>query len=854
MTDQISQTTNTQNNQPNNPSAMPQGQVSSNTPNTNNYQNTIEQQVQQLNGQQQQIQDKYKQLKELYQNNELTIDQKQQIQEQMQRLSDLYTQNKQTLAMLATNISGEKQVQINKNIQVKEQRKGKKVSFGGIMIGCGMVFIFLVGWLAAVFYYLIQNPSQLSSVWIDPGTATQLLQLFAIIFFGLLFFASLGMLIVNFYRLTTAKNKSKIPYILWVLLGFVILIATIILGSKVLNILKSIDVNDYVDSKSLILPYWQEIASIDWDSSDQSKIIYELRDQNYPLIAPANVWYKLNLNLFNKQVIPTLWDVQVNTISLDCGNGNLLAINIETAISDWACLYQSKWEYPIKLVIWYTNIQTSEQLSKDIVIWDLSVKSQVNVSTNQEDVVFSKNELILGKNPVKVTYDASEIYKDFQLSQYQIVRDADWDGVADKSDFTIYTHLYTWAGVYYVKVKYPNLNDHIYLFPVRVEQSDVPVAYINYTEINKTEYSISAQFYGVGPDISEYIFNILDKQTNKIIDTINSKTPNITYTFPGNWVYAVQMLFVTQEWKQGTTESDNIEVGWSQFQIFYDVSIKTPTKPSFQKVDILSDIQISEIPTILKIDVTNIIPSLATAKIQIFVDGSPIVSTNNSFQITIDESKDYSVKIVVSDPNHNISTEKEFKVLVKRDDVIWKLLVSPDTVGTSPFTVKFDASTTTINDTDDQIVYFSWDFGDGDIKPNLSQSIINHIYSYDFDNENWAFYPKVTVQTKKWRKLIIGSGIMILVKKPNVTIDINLDSHPAQVASMWEKVDMSLSISGLPETIVWDFGNENKLECKGRECTEVSQIYNMPGEYIISVAVSYADKPTIEWKINLVVR
>jgi hypothetical protein len=57
---------------------------------------------------------------------------------------------------------------------------------------------------------------------------------------------------------------------------------------------------------------------------------------------------------------------------------------------------------------------------------------------------------------------------------------------------------------------------------------------------------------------------------------------------------------------------------------------------------------------------------------------------------------------------------------------------------------------------------------------------------------------------------------------------------------------MSLSISGLPETIVWDFGNENKLECKGRECTEVSQIYNMPGEYIISVAVSYADKPTIE--------
>jgi|GEM_PF-6346432 negative regulator of replication initiation len=105
MTDQLFQTANPQNNQPNNPSTMPQGQISSNTSDSNTYQNTITQQVQQLNDQQQQIQDKYKQLKELYQNNELTVEQKQQVQEQMQRLSDLYTQNKQTLAMLATNIS-----------------------------------------------------------------------------------------------------------------------------------------------------------------------------------------------------------------------------------------------------------------------------------------------------------------------------------------------------------------------------------------------------------------------------------------------------------------------------------------------------------------------------------------------------------------------------------------------------------------------------------------------------------------------------------------------------------------------------------------------------------------------------
>lgn len=858
MTDSSSQTVspqnwqNIQNNPNNNP--IPQGQISQNSQNPQNQQvqqapqNNLEQQKQQFLLQQEQIQGKYKQLKELYQGNALNIDQKQQVQEQMQKLSDLYTQNKQTLAMLATNISGEKQVQINKNVKVKEQKRWKKLSFSGIMIWCGVIFTLLVGWLAAVFYYLIKNPKRLASSGLEAASAAQLLQIFAIIFFGLLIFASLGLLIINIYRVITSKNKKKLPYILWVILWFVILIFTVVFGSKILWVFSSIDVDNSANSQLLVIPSCETIGS-------DSKVVYKERDQKYPLIAPVNVEYKLNSTLFNKEVAPRLWNVDIRAVSLDCGNWNILPINTQTAKFNWACMYSSKWTYPQKIVINYLNKDTSEQLSKEFSLWNLLVNSQINISTNQSTIVLSKNEIVLGKNPVKVTYDASEVYRDFQLSDYQIVWDADWDWIADKSDFTIYTHLYTWAGVYYVKVKYPKLNDHIYVFPVRVEQSDVPVAYIDYTEINKTEYSVSAQFYDVGPDISEYVFNILDKETNKIIDTISTKTPNINYTFPGNWMYAIQLVFVTQQWKQGIAESDNIEVWGSQFQIFYNISIKTPTKPTFQRIDSLPEIQVSEIPTILKIDITNIVPSLATSKTQVLVDGSPIISTNNSFQITIDENKDYNITIVVSEPNRNIKTEKEFKVTVKRDDIIWKLLVSPDTVWTSPFTVKFDASTTTINDSKDQIVYFSWDFGDGPVKADLSQAVINHTYNYDFENENWIFYPKVTIKTKRWRELTIGSGTMILVKKPNITLDINLDSHRTQQSRVWEKVDMSISVNWLPDKIVRDFGNWNTLECKSRaECGETSQIYTIPGEYTISVSVSYPDKPSIQWDVNLVVK
>jgi len=97
---------------------------------------------------------------------------------------------------------------------------------------------------------------------------------------------------------------------------------------------------------------------------------------------------------------------------------------------------------------------------------------------------------------------------------------------------------------------------------------------------------------------------------------------------------------------------------------------KTPTTPQFEKVNSVGDIELKEIPTILKLEIKNVIPSSPTITKKVFVDGSPIVSTDDSFQVTIDSNKDYNIKIVVEDPNRDAKTEKEIKVSVKRDDII----------------------------------------------------------------------------------------------------------------------------------------------------------------------------------------
>jgi hypothetical protein len=110
----------------------------------------------------------------------------------------------------------------------------------------------------------------------------------------------------------------------------------------------------------------------------------------------------------------------------------------------------------------------------------------------------------------------------------------------------------------------------------------------------------------------------------------------------------------------------------------------------------------------------------------------------------------------------------------------------------------------------------------------------------------------VTLKTKNWREVFVEDTI--LVKKPVDSVIIHLDSHPAQIAMVGDKVDMSISINWTPSKIVRDFGNWNTLECKSRECTETSQVFNEAGSYEIKVTISYANRTDIEWSINLVVR
>lgn len=129
-------------------------------------------------------------------------------------------------------------------------------------------------------------------------------------------------------------------------------------------------------------------------------------------------------------------------------------------------------------------------------------------------------------------FDASPVFRDLGLTDYKVVWDFDGDGTADKQNISSTTYVYNEAKLYNVSVRFPSLNNYIYTFPLRVEQSDVPVCEILVTKGDGKNYDIATNFFDKTVQISSYQFDIIDrKNKDKVIDTIRNTTGGFNYQF-----------------------------------------------------------------------------------------------------------------------------------------------------------------------------------------------------------------------------------------------------------------------------------------------------------------------------------
>lgn len=734
--------------------------------NTNNNTNNntwpvqwdTQQNIENLKSQQLQIQEKYKQLKVLLQNEGLTQNQKEEVHEQMQKLSDLYSQNKATLTSLTTNISWEKEIRVNKNINT-ENSKARSFSFKKFMIGCWILFLVFLWWLVVIFSSLMDNPNRLAWFWIEWCTAVSLLQMFSIVFFWLLWFIALALLLLNINRLITVKNKSKVPYFIWVVFSLIILIASWVF---LINMLQKLSAyaNECIDWWDTKLAHPHVVVK-----NNKFKDAELYWSEYNKIIAPINIGFDLNSTELRNRLLK-LWSTWNPRIRLSCWNWQELQLSSNSSEFEWTCFYTKAWTYQPELIIDYID-STLVEKEQTYPIWqNIPIKSEISVSSNQTAISSLNSSFLVWKNPVTLKFDAAWVFRDFDLHNYEEIKwSAECNWIWDVIWSVEFTHEYKNEWVYNVCVLFSSLSEeNIYTFPFRVEQGEFD-----------DKFSITY--------------------------TLSSSNSSKTYE-NATWI------------------------------------------------------EITQLPTTLTLEILNVTPDNGSVQRKLYKDWSQIpaeFSNKNIFKVVIDEDKAQELTLEIVNSEKQISTQKKIAITVNRDDIVWSLKVSPSTVWTSPFEVKLDASTTSLKDPNDEIVWFSRDFWDWVKNKDTSTAIVSHEYTYDFVNENWVYYPVVTIQTKN-RLIYTISGVIINVKKPDTILEIYLEDNPAQIASVWQNVPVSITVDWMPKKIYRNFWDGKTFECDWRSCSDTSHVYDMDGSYTITVKVEFEDKPTLEWKINLVVK
>ena len=122
--------------------------------------------------------------------------------------------------------------------------------------------------------------------------------------------------------------------------------------------------------------------------------------------------------------------------------------------------------------------------------------------------------------------------------------------------------------------------------------------------------------------------------------------------------------------------------------------------------------------------INSVTPQSASTKTIVKLDNQIIQTPNGkSYEITLTNSTNNNITITVNNPVTQATTLLEFPIKITQEDIIGRLNVFPNSAGTSPWDVVLDASTTTLTDKDDEIIYFTWDYDDGEIIKNRRKEL-----------------------------------------------------------------------------------------------------------------------------------
>ena len=864
--------------------------------NTQN-QPSISMQIQQLLVQQQQYQKQYNQLVDYVKKTpNLPIEQVNQIKQQLDQLNALFVQGKQQLQALWYN-----QVQVNKPTDIKKWSV-TNFSLKKVAIWCAIVLLLIFAWFFVTLSSLIKNPNALLWIWVDTPTAKVLLQAFTWLLFWSVIILMLWVIISNIYKLITVKNQSKRKFIRWL---FWWIIWAWIMWALIWIVfwwIWKIEAEVKIDY-DIIQPYLVWRVENEW--KDEFNHPYDDENivgigKNYPLIAPSEMAYSLRrdeLTKLTNEELPELYDI-VN-IKLLCGNKNGTILELSKNKDDywwykfwWTCLYSEKWTYTYSIEITYDNTISKERKTVKYDLESLNFTSEISIyatssigtSSNNTAKKISSNgwEFILWQAPAKITIDSNQIFRDFSTKWYEVEWDMDWDLVNDRINQVKFDYSYKMPKVYYVTFKFPEISDDTwYRFPVRVEQSDRPVCEVNVDRFPWTnKFQIVTDFLDESSSsiISSYKYTIQKAWTKEKLKELKDESQKITYEFPDKWNFVVVVDYITVDWKSWRCESDLIQLEKETFNVEYALLVKDIDSWKFKELcnsksaqyNNCTQINLDSIPQTYQLKIQSITPiSNSVSKVVYFEESTEnienthaLMEDNDTYEFTVPNEWVYELRIITKDKNNWLDdTTNIIKFEAKKQNIVWILSITSSESNPKerkvvsewfePLTVILDASKTEVNIPGDEIIYFTRDFGDGQIKTDQQNWVVSHTYNYNYAENNWIFTPKVTVKTlKNNTQEILGPTLNI--KKQLVNVEISSPSHPSRQVPINSNITFFAEFDWLPEKMVRDFWDETPVyTCKWRNCTEVSHIYSSPWIYSVKVSLDFDTIQQVENMIEI---
>ena len=843
---------------------------------------TVSMQIQQLLVQQQQYQQQYNQLVDYVKKTpNLPIEQVNQIKAQLDQLNALFVLWKQQLQALWYT-----SVQVTKPTNIKKWAKAN-FSFKKLAIWCIVVLLLIFTAFWVTLTSLISNPQALQWIWIDAPNAKLILQVFTGLLFWSILILMLWLIIANIYRLITVKNQWKVRYVVW-LLGW--LFWTILFWVIMLLIYLQIEKISIVEvqvTNPIIQPYLVWVVEKQWD---EFKHPYDANGKlwkAYPLIAPSEFTFgirKSELTKYQYENKDMWWNVTIQSLTLACWNEEGQKLELSGDVSQiyeadsesiiyfkWRCLYWQKKTYNYSLEIVYKD-NINNQLFKKVLKMGsspLKFKSEILIylttnttssSTSTTNRVYpTKWEFNLRETPAKVTIETKQVFRDFVLKEYREAWSMTWTLEWNRINMVNFNYSYLIPRVYYPRFTFPELSDFVYAFPIRVEQSDRPVCYFTMGRyLWTTKYNIFSNFTNPSDAtrISSYNYLIKDAASGKIYDSQKNQKQEIIYTFPEKWSYTVILDYVTVDWKQWRCESDVIFMEKQTFDIQYALLAKNEETWKFRELcnsksaNWCKQVKLSKVPQQYQIQIKSITPSSNTLRKIVSLNWTSLLNENDIYTFEISEEWVYDLIIAVDDAGRWMEQEaRSIRFVAQKDPIVWVMTITsaetdekkrkPVKEWFEPLTVILDASKTEVNIEWDEIIYFTWDFGDGEIKRNIQNWVVAHTYNYDYARENWIFQPKVSIITR-WGSKATLYWPKLNVKKWLLTIDITPTSHPSRQAPVWKEVTFSAEFDWLPEQMIWDFGDgTEKVSCKWRSCTEISHTFEKAWVFSVKLSLEF---------------